>query len=102
MSPIARKVLLALKKIPKDRVTTYGILAEMFNTSPRAVGQIMKRNPDPADCPCYKVVKSSGEVGGYAGKIKGDKIREKIEKLRKDGIVVENGMIGRKYFWRFK
>ncbi len=93
--------LLLLKKVPRGRVTTYKTLADVCNTSPRAIGQVMKRNKYPEVYPCYKAVRSDGTIGGYAGKVKGNKIREKIEKLSKDGIVVRNGRIDKKYFWEF-
>lgn len=96
------RALLLLKKIPKGRVTTYGILAKACNSSPRAIGQIMKTNPYPNECPCYKVIRSDGSIGGYAGKVKGRKIREKIERLRRDGILVKNNVVDKKYLWRFK
>lgn len=97
MSPIARKVLLSLKKIPSGRVTTYGILAKKFKTSPRAVGQIMKRNDDPVNCPCYKVIKSDGTLGGYSGK----DVQKKIILLEKDGVKIKNGKIDKKLIWRY-
>ena len=93
--------LLLLRKVPKGRVTTYGILAKACHSSPRAIGQIMRRNKYPDICPCYKVIKSDGSLGGYAGKTKGKKIMEKIQRLRKDGVVIKNGRIDRKYFWQF-
>ena len=62
----------------------------------------MKRNKYPEVYPCYKVICSDGCIGGYAGKIKGKKIKEKIEKLRKDGIIFKNGRINKKYFYKFE
>ena len=55
-------------KIPKGRTTTYKKIAEKLKTSPRAVGQALKRNPNPEDIPCRRVVKSDGTLGGYFGK----------------------------------
>ena len=92
------RALLLLKKIPKGKVTTYKLLAEKCNTSPRAIGKIMANNQDPIGCPCYKVVKSSGEIGGYSGK---NGIKGKIKLLEKDGIKIINGKIDKKYFYKF-
>lgn len=94
--------LVMLKKIPKGKVTTYGILAKACGSSPRAIGQIMKRNKYPEVYPCYKVICADGKIGGYAGKTKGRMINEKIEKLRKDGIEIKNEKIDKRYFWRFE
>lgn len=93
--------LLLLRRIPRGKVTTYGILAKACNSSPRAIGQIMKRNKYPEICPCYKVIRSDGTLGGYAGKTKGKKINEKIQKLKRNGIVIKNGRIDKRYFWHF-
>lgn len=95
------KALLLLRKIPKGRVTTYGALAKATKSSPRAIGQIMRRNAFPEKYPCYKVISNSGKIGGYAGCTKGRKISEKILLLRKDGIRIEKGMINKKYFHKF-
>lgn len=81
----AGRVLLLCKKIPKGKVTTYKILAEAAGrkNAYRAVGTILKKNKNPKDIPCYRVVKSSGHVGNYSLGI-----RKKIKLLRKDGIPV--------------
>lgn len=96
------KAILLLRKIPKGKVTTYGALAKTTKSSPRAIGQIMKINEHPEIYPCYKVIASNGAIGGYAGCVKGKKIDEKIAKLRKDGIKINNGKIDlKKYLHRF-
>ena len=82
-----------LTKIPRGKVTTYGALARATGSSPRAVGQIMRRNEHPETYPCYKVVSSSGKVHGYSGCLKGAKVNKKIRMLKKDGIEIVNGKI---------
>jgi methylated-DNA-[protein]-cysteine S-methyltransferase len=89
----SEKILLMLKDIPKGKVTTYGALARAAKSSPRAVGQIMRRNPWPETCPCYKVIKSDGTIGGFDGQVRGKKISDKIAKLRGDGIEIKDGKI---------
>ena len=61
------KAILLLKKIPKGKVATYKEMAGVCNTSPRAIGRIMTKNPNPINYPCYKVVASNGEFRGYSG-----------------------------------
>lgn len=92
------KALLLLRKIPKGKVTTYGELARATRSSPRAIGQIMRTNPRPDLYPCYKVVRSDGSIGGYAGCIKGGKISKKVALLKKDGIKIEKGKIDLRRF----
>jgi methylated-DNA-[protein]-cysteine S-methyltransferase len=76
-----------LKKIPKGKVTTYKIIAEKLGKkSYRAVGQIVAKNPDIPATPCHRVVKSDGEIGGYALGV--DK---KIALLEKEGVeIIDN------------
>ena len=78
-----------LAKIPKGKVATYKIVAHALSMkSYRAVGQLLKRNPEPDRYPCYKVVASDGSLGGYALGIP-----EKIKRLKVDGIEIKNGRI---------
>src|SRR3989338_10963520 len=93
-----QKALLLLRKIPKGKVTTYDALAKATRSSPRAIGQIMRTNPRPDLYPCYKVVRSDGSIGGYAGCIKGGKISKKVALLKKDGIKIEKGKIDLRRF----
>ncbi len=39
-----QKVLALCRKIPRGKVSTYGIMAKILKTSPRPVGQALKRN----------------------------------------------------------
>lgn len=87
------KALLLIAKIPKGKVTTYGELARVTKSSPRAIGQVMRHNEHPELYPCYKVVSASGKIHGYSGCLKGAKVNKKIKLLRGDGIEIKNGKI---------
>jgi len=94
------KIYELIKQIPPGKVTTYKILAEAAN-NPRAyrvVGLILHRNPCLIDVPCHRVVRTSGEVGGY--KLGQD---YKIQLLQKEGIIIENSTIDlNKHLFKFK
>lgn len=92
------KALILLKKVPKGNVTTYGILAKLCNTSPRAIGRIMKYNPDTVNYPCYKVVGSDGSLVGYNGN---GGLKTKIKLLQKDSIEIIQRKVDKKYFYKF-
>ena len=88
-----------LLQIPKGKVTTYREIAHALGTKAyRAVGQAMNRNPNLMEVPCHRVVKSNGELGGYAG---GSSM--KIELLREEGVdVSEDGQVDlSKYLYVF-
>ena len=70
-----------LVKVPKGKVTTYKEIARKLNSKAyRAVGNAMNKNPYAPKVPCHRVVKSNGEVGGFAFGVK-----KKIEMLKKEG-----------------
>jgi methylated-DNA-[protein]-cysteine S-methyltransferase len=53
-----------VRKIPYGSTATYGEIADLAGSSPRAVGQAMRRNPVPLVIPCHRVVSRSG-TGGF-------------------------------------
>ena len=85
-----QKVWNACKKLPKGRVSTYKEISKMIKNpnASRAVGNALNRNPHAPTIPCHRVVKSTGEIGGFAhGK------KAKILLLKKEGIEVKNNKI---------
>jgi methylated-DNA-[protein]-cysteine S-methyltransferase len=50
--------------IPRGQTRTYGELAAMLHSSPRAVGQACGNNPIPVVIPCHRVVGRDG-LGGF-------------------------------------
>ncbi len=76
------------KKIPRGKVTTYGEIARILKTSPRAAGRALHENPHPIKIPCHRVVKSDGSLGGYSGGIKA-----KVKLLKKEGVKIIEGKI---------
>lgn len=84
------KVLEKLKKVSVGRVTTYGELAKAVNCpkASRAVGNIMHKNPWAPKVPCHRVVKSNGQIGGYAAGTK-----KKVRLLEKEGVKIKKGKI---------
>jgi len=85
---LRHRVLDSLLKIPKGKITTYGELARYHKTSPRAIASILRANKNPHSYPCYKVVMSSGKIGGYCGSDP-KAIRKKITLLKKDGMEIQ-------------
>lgn len=45
---------------------SYGGLARMIGSGPRAVGQACARNPYPLVIPCHRVLSSGGQLGAYS------------------------------------
>ena len=57
------------KKIPKGKVATYGQIARLAGKpkAARAVGALMRSNPNAPIIPCHRVVAADGSLNGYFG-----------------------------------
>ncbi len=81
-----------VRQIPRGRVSTYGSLARALGDirAARACGYMLSVNPDPDVTPCYRVIRTGGEVGKYTHP-SGDK--EKKRRLLEDGIGITDGRV---------
>jgi len=88
-----------LRKVPKGKVTTYKAIAHALKSRAyRAVGNATNKNPYAPKVPCHRVVKSNGDVGGFASGAK-----KKIFMLRKECIEIKKGKINlSRYLYKFK
>ena len=82
MRTFNEKVWELTKKVPKGKVSTYQEIAKELNCKAyRAVGYALNKNPFAPIVPCHRIIKSTGEVGGFAHGSK-----KKIMMLKKEGI----------------
>lgn len=89
---LEKTILKLLPQIPRGKVTSYKDIAVALgdSTAARAVGTVMANNKEPEKYPCWRVVRSSGEVGKYSAT--GGK-EEKISKMKSEGIEVAGDRI---------
>lgn len=79
-----------LQQVPAGRVTTYKLLAEAVGTKGyRAIGAIVRSNPNPPTIPCHRVVASNGKIGGFMGEMGGNAIKKKKNLLALEGVSVK-------------
>lgn len=64
-SVFQRKVWAAIAQIARGQVRTYGDVARLIGSAPRAVGQACGANWFPILIPCHRVTAASG-LGGFA------------------------------------
>jgi methylated-DNA-[protein]-cysteine S-methyltransferase len=64
-SPFQRRVWDMIQSIPRGSVRTYGQIAKLLESAPRAVGQACGANWFPLVIPCHRVT-ASGGLGGFA------------------------------------
>lgn len=83
-----------LRKVPKGKVVTYKQIASIMKTKAyRAVGNAMNKNPYAPKVPCHRVIKSNGEVGGFAFGT-----NKKIKMLKEEGIEIQSDKINLKKY----
>ena len=80
-TPFYREVLSEVSKIPFGKISTYKQIAKKLKNKNayRAVANANANNPIPIIIPCHRVIKSSGEIGGYGGGEKNKKYLLKHE-----------------------
>ena len=57
----------AIVAIPVGETLSYGALARIAGSAPRAIGQACARNVFPIIVPCHRVIGSGGAIGHYSG-----------------------------------
>ena len=90
MTNFSKKVMKLTKQIPKGKITTYKQLAAAAGNpkASRAAGSALNKNAQPLIIPCHRVIKSTGDVGGYSGGKE-----KKAALLKKEGIPIKEGKI---------
>jgi methylated-DNA-[protein]-cysteine S-methyltransferase len=81
------------KNVPSGKVTTYGAIAKALHSSPRAVGQALRKNPFAPQVPCHRVVASDGDLHGYQGRTKGESLSKKETLLRDELVEIRDGKV---------
>ncbi|MBE9568831.1 MAG: MGMT family protein [Proteobacteria bacterium] len=85
VSAFQKSVLNELQKIPYGETRTYGEIAKILKTSPRAVGNACRNNPLPLIIPCHRVLAADG-IGGYDGARSGRLLDIKRRLLSNEGV----------------
>jgi methylated-DNA-[protein]-cysteine S-methyltransferase len=68
LTPFARRVVAACRRVSWGQVISYGELAAQCGSpgAARAVGSVMAKNCFPLIVPCHRVLASGGALGGYS------------------------------------
>jgi len=80
-----QRVWAALSAIPRGQLRTYGDVARVVRTAPRAVGQACGANRIALIIPCHRVVGAQGLLGGFMHAADGDPVAIKRWLLAHEG-----------------
>ena len=80
-----QRVWAALSAIPRGQSRTYGEVARVVGTAPRAVGQACGANRIALIIPCHRVVGAQGALGGFMNAADGDPVAIKRWLLAHEG-----------------
>ena len=80
-----QRVWAVLADIPRGRSRTYGEVARLVHTAPRAVGQACGANPIALIIPCHRVIGAHGSLGGFMHAEDGDPVAIKRWLLAHEG-----------------
>lgn len=85
------RILAAIRAIPRGQVAGYGHIAQRAGLPGRArlVARILSQNDDPR-LPWHRVLRSDGRIAMPEGS-RG--YREQCQRLRAEGVAVENGRV---------
>ena len=92
------KILEKLLEIPKWKVTTYKILADIFNVHPRRIASVMKYNKNPDFYPCYKVVSHSRKINWYSWP---NWINSKKNMIELDWVKIINWLVWKEFIYKY-
>ena len=95
------RVCAVLEKIPKGKVTTYGLISNHIGSGPRAVGGAVGSNPWSVFVPCHRVVPGSLAIGNYSicGTLgeKGSATKRRL--LLREAVPIEEDRIDSEALW---
>ena len=92
------KILEKLLEIPEWKVTTYKVLADIFDVHPRRIASVMKQNKNPDIYPCYKVISHNRKVNWYSWP---NWVNSKINMLKRDWIKVVDWIVWKEFVFKF-
>jgi methylated-DNA-protein-cysteine methyltransferase-like protein len=93
------RILAAVRRIPRGRVSTYGQVAALAGLPRRArlVGTVLKHAPASRDLPWFRVINSSGRISLPSGS---DAYARQKKKLEAEGVIFRGDRVDMKrYGW---
>lgn len=101
VSKFQSQVYRVLTRIPRGRVTTYGLISKHLGSAPRAVGGAVASNPWPLFIPCERVVNFDLTIGNYGlcGSLGPTGTVTKRSLLERESVPIVGDRVDRKALW---
>jgi len=93
------RILAAVRKIPRGRVSSYGVIADVAGLPRRArlVGTVLKHAPSSKTLPWFRVINSSGRISLPVGS---DSYRKQRKQLEAEGVIFRGDRVDmNRYGW---
>lgn len=93
------RILAAVRKIPRGKVSTYGNIAEVAGLPRRArlVGTVLRQTPDSRALPWYRVMNAAGRISLPAGS---DAYARQKSRLEAEGVLFRGERVDlQRYGW---
>ena len=93
------RILAAIRRIPRGKVSTYGNVAEVAGLPRRArlVGTVLRQTPGSASLPWYRVINAGGRISLPSGS---DAYARQRSKLEAEGVIFRGERIDlKRYGW---
>lgn len=91
------RILAAVKKIPRGKVSTYGNIAEVAGLPRRArlVGTVLRQTPDSPRLPWYRVMNAGGRISFPAGS---DAYARQKSRLEAEGVLFRGARVDLQFY----
>lgn len=101
VSHFQTQVCQVLKRIPRGKVTTYGLISGTIRSGPRAVGTGVASNPWPLFVACHRVVTHTLSTGNYSmcGNLGKNGTSTKRLLLEREGVPLSGDKIDSRALW---
>jgi methylated-DNA-protein-cysteine methyltransferase related protein len=99
MTDAAQAILDVVARVPRGKVTTYGVVAERAGWPRRArlVGQVLAKLPKGSRVPWHRVVAAGGRIAFPQGS---EARAEQLRRLEKEGVDAARGRVDlRRHAW---
>jgi methylated-DNA-protein-cysteine methyltransferase-like protein len=94
---LEQKIIAAIRRIPRGRVSTYGSIAALTGAPrhARLVGTVLRQAPASLKLPWHRVINAQGRSSFPNGS---DAYRSQLKRLQREGVQINAGRVNLKHY----